>query len=529
MIKMIKNRCFLIFNLIILLAVGFLAIAISAPVSGGSNYSENLGGEKNQPGGVFLRIGQLLVEDKDKIKNIDFAHPAGFIQSSESLGLKSQSPQASFENKQLSRFPLLEAWRQEIEGKIFGLANLRELIVLTTDEGQVYLIDSKNGEVIKIIKFPGGFVFPPVVSSGSESIWLFGQDKIYCLVKSGKLQLEIKNLGKIIYSPMAEDQQVFLVFNDQVMMAVEASSGLLFWKLELPGKPRLPPFISGSSVFIPLQDNMFLRIDKATGKKLAEYQFKEPIDAFYLVEERYLVVGSESGDVVSFDLKNKKIRWRVSLGHQKIAWLVSQGKWLYVATTNGLLEALKISGGDLIWWESIPGKISFKPVFFHQEIYVLSGSQTLTGFDLKSGQVTSEINLPGEIRAGVLATEERIVTGCYDFKENKSYLYGWKKEPQLVIEPSEPSPQPIGTSIVFKAQAVGFNHPRYEFYLRLENGPEKLMRKASNKNTWTWLPSKEGNYTVIVKAFDKKLTRVVELRYNITSLSKEKGNERSEK
>jgi len=56
--------------------------------------------------------------------------------------------------------------------------------------------------------------------------------------------------------------------------------------------------------------------------------------------------------------------------------------------------------------------------------------------------------------------------------------------------------------------------------LRSSEGQEKLRRKASTSNTWTWLPVKEGQYTVIVKVSDKKLTRKAELSYNITLISK---------
>lgn len=50
------------------------------------------------------------------------------------------------------------------------------------------------------------------------------------------------------------------------------------------------------------------------------------------------------------------------------------------------------------------------------------------------------------------------------------------------------------------------------------------MRKASASNTWTWFPVKEGDYTIIVKAFDKRLTRKTEFRYNITQFIMKNGD-----
>jgi hypothetical protein len=227
-------------------------------------------------------------------------------------------------------------------------------------------------------------------------------------------------------------------------------------------------------------------------------------------------------------LRTRKIRWQVSIGSQQIAWIFTRGKLLYVGTTSGLLEALKVSGGDLIWWESIPGRISFLPLFYQQEIFVPSGGQNLTGFDIKTGKVTFEINLSDEIRTNVMNSGENIVIGTYNYRENRSYLYGMKKESQLVIEASKDSPQPPGTEIVFRLGLSGLNTLSMNLS-QSGNGPEKLMRRASLKDSWTWFASKEGNYLIIVRAYDKKLSKKAELRYNISSLIKDKEKERSER
>jgi hypothetical protein len=103
---------------------------------------------------------------------------------------------------------------------------------------------------------------------------------------------------------------------------------------------------------------------------------------------------------------------------------------------------------------------------------------------------------------------------------NKSLVVALVKEPQIFIEATPPSPQAPGERIIITVRTSGFSRPKYEFYLRSSEGQEKLRRKASTSNTWTWLPVKEGQYTVIVKVSDKKLTRKAELSYNITLISK---------
>lgn len=428
--------------------------------------------------------------------------------------------------RDLARFPLIEAWRLEGQGKILGITTIGNTIVWATEDGQVYLADSQNGLIIKVINLEASLLYQPVATSNEA--WLAGPDKLYCLEENGKVRLELNLPEKLVYPPLASQGLLFLFFADNKLEAIEASSGQTLWKYNLPAGLISAPVLSDSSVFVTLASNLILRLKKSTGEKIAEYQFKEPVCSVWQADEKYLFLALKSGKVLSFDLKKQKVSWQVSLGSQKIAWIATQGKLLYVLTSGGIVEALKASSGDLIWWESISGRISFRPVFFQKEIFIPCGSQTLTGFDLKTGKITSEINLSDEINSDVLAAGERIIVGTYNFRENKSYLYGLKKEPQLIIEASKSPPQPAGTQIVFTAQAVGFNRPKYEFYLRTGDGQEKLMRKASASNTWTWFPVKEGDYTIVVRAFDKRLTRKTELRYNITQFIKKMETERSE-
>lgn len=424
--------------------------------------------------------------------------------------------------RDLAWFPLIEAWRLEGQGKILGITTIGNTIVWATEDGQVYLADSQNGQIIKVINLEASLLYPPV--AGQNEAWLAGLDKLYCLEESGKIRQELNLPEKLVCPPLADHSQLFLFFADNKLKAIEASSDQSLWKYNLPAGLISAPALSDSSVFVPLTSNLILRLKKSTGEKIAEYQFKEPVSSVWQANEKYLFLALKSGKVLSFDLKKQKVRWQVSVGSQQIVWIVTQGKLLYVLTFGGILYALRESSGEIAWWQIIPGRIFFRPLLLQKEIFIPSASQILPGFDLKAGNKTSETRFPYEIRTDLVSRSDRIIFGAYDFREDKSYVYALRKEPQLVLSASKASPQPAGQRIVLIAQAFGFKRPKYEFYLQSADGQEKLRRKASASNTWTWFPVKEGNYTIIVRAFDKKLTRKTELRYNITQFIKENGD-----
>jgi len=82
------------------------------------------------------------------------------------------------------------------------------------------------------------------------------------------------------------------------------------------------------------------------------------------------------------------------------------------------------------------------------------------------------------------------------------------------LVPSIPSPQKLGTDLTFTAQAVGFNKPRFEFFLEKE-GKRQVVQKESERATWSWIPLDPGNYVVGVKVKDKKKTKETSLSFEI--------------
>jgi len=84
------------------------------------------------------------------------------------------------------------------------------------------------------------------------------------------------------------------------------------------------------------------------------------------------------------------------------------------------------------------------------------------------------------------------------------------------------SPQAVGQRIVLTVQSAGFNQPKYEFFVKNPGGEERLVRRASRINTWTWFPIKPGKYELSVRVFDRKNNKKISLEYNIVSKSEKK-------
>jgi peptidoglycan/xylan/chitin deacetylase (PgdA/CDA1 family)/outer membrane protein assembly factor BamB len=413
---------------------------------------------------------------------------------------------------------LTEFWAVDSPGKIVELGAMGNVVFWATEEAQVYFANAQNGHINKVINLDAQLSLPP--ASGRHGFWLTSGTRILCLNENGDSVFDLCLPEELIRPPLEDSGQLLLLYKDS-LEARDASSGGLFWKFGLSAELSGLLTITGSSIFIPSSNGTVIRLKRKTGEKMGQYDFKEAITSIISPDGKRLFLGVASGKVLCFDPGKQKIRWQVNVGSQRIEQLLAHGRYLYVLTSGGVLYALRQSGGDIDRWQIIPGRVFFQPHIFQDEIIVPSSSGALPGFDLKTGKKASETPLAFEIKTDLITAGDLLLAGVYDFRNDRSLVYALKKEPQVIIKPFKDSPQRAGQRIVFMVQSSGFNKPRYEFYLRRADGQERLVRKASNKNTWTWFPVQEGEYVITARAFDKKLSKKTELRYNIASFVKE--------
>ncbi|MDD8019795.1 MAG: PQQ-binding-like beta-propeller repeat protein [Acidobacteriota bacterium] len=429
---------------------------------------------------------------------------------------------------------LSTAWLAESPGKITGLGFLGQQVLWATESGQVFVAKAETGEIVKSLNLETKFVLPP--AAGSGGLWLVAGSDLHLINEKGELVREIAGLPGLIAPPVEEDGQLFLI-GQSIQKKLNAVSGQPVWQSYISIDPSVLPAWGSSSIFLLATSGSIIKLDKQTGMLSGQYNPIERISSLVsLPDEKNLLLGTESGKVVKYNLKSKKISWSVSLGNQAVEQLLVKGRDVYVLTSVAVLYRLNSGSGQLENWQGIPARLFGRPLIFSNEIIVPALSNLLFGFELKSIRNASRTVLPADLATDLVlwpaslqtGTRDLLFAGLYDDHQDKSQVLAFIKEPQLLIEASPSSPQLPGQRIVVTVKASGFSQPKYEFYLRSGEGQEKLRRKGSTSNTWTWFPVKEGEYTIVVKVTDKKLTRRAELRYNITRFLNQTEKERSQ-
>ncbi|MBC7350218.1 MAG: PQQ-binding-like beta-propeller repeat protein [Candidatus Aminicenantes bacterium] len=355
---------------------------------------------------------------------------------------------------------------------------------------------------------------------GRAGFWLVSDGKLWGLSSSGiKAGTQVELAEPLAGAPAESGNRLLLPFKKS-LEARSTETAELLWKQELPAEFSGPLIIYSSEVLVPCLSGRLLRCSLETGRKIDQHDFQDEFGTFLPAWGPKIYFSTTSGKVKCFDLSRKKICWEVNLGSQRVQHLLSDGRHLYLLTTGGIIYKLKQSAGDILWWQTVPGRACCRPAILKEELIIPSG-QILYGLDLKTGRKTSETVLTFEIKTDLVRIGDWLLAGSHDYRQDLSLVYALKKEPRVIIRPSRESPQPAGRRIVFTALAPGLEKPRYAFYLRTPDGRDRLVRKASKNNTWTWLPVAPGQYLISVVASSGQLSKKSELRYNITSFAGE--------
>ncbi|HOM94780.1 MAG TPA: polysaccharide deacetylase family protein [Candidatus Saccharicenans sp.] len=460
--------------------------------------------ELSARGYSIVRIDELLVTDR-----------------------KEKEPGLTARTSNSDRFipSLSTLWTEESPGKIMGLAFLDDQrVAWTTEQGQLVLAEAESGQIIKSLESGARWVWPP--SSATGGLWLTADSAVWLINRNGDIIRKITVAFDLVFPPVENDGLLYLLgqFRQEARRPL---SGEIIWQSSVTIDPSVAPAWGVFSLFCQEDTGPIISLDKKTGRVSEVYRPSEKVSLLgSSPDDKVLFIGTETGRILKYNLHGQKTSWSVNLGSQRVEHLVIKGKNLYVLTSGAVLYKLSLARGHLQNWQAIPARPGGRPLIFSDEIIVPSLDNVLFGFELNSLQKSSKTIFPADLAtdlvlrptAGESGARDLMAVGLYDYLLNKSLVVALVKEPQIFIEASPPSPQAPGQRIVITVRASGFSRPKYEFYLRTADGQEKLRKKASTSNTWVWLPVKEGQYTIVVKVSDKKLTEKAELSYNITRI-----------
>ncbi len=408
-------------------------------------------------------------------------------------------------------FPLGIADRLPVEGRIVNLIKGAEhQLIWINESGKVTGYNLKERKVT----WHFDLFSPPIGHPLIVGDILLIQDEgnnVLAFSKEGKFLW--RKAFELSHSPILNfKERVIISQEDGFLVALNPQTAETIWstmigqKIEalIPSEKGAMAVSQGGRIYLISPDGQLLELGL----------LKEKILPYGLVSGDYLFLGSQDKAMICWHLKKKKKAWSIKLGGWLVNFPLTVGKNLYVATSNAVIYCLNQKSGEIQWWRSIPSRQTYRLVSAGPYLIVATINPPILAFDLTNGQIKGEFKPEGEICFSPLVDSNRLILPIYEPQSDQGFLLFLEPDIRVILSSSMPSPQKMGTEIIFSAEAIGFEKPSYEFFLQ-SGDRRKIVQKESARPTWTWLPLSPGDYVIGVRVKDKKKIRERTISFQI--------------
>ncbi|MBD3413192.1 MAG: PQQ-binding-like beta-propeller repeat protein [Candidatus Aminicenantes bacterium] len=389
-------------------------------------------------------------------------------------------------------------------------------IFLSTKQGSLYCIDGMEKEILWEFKAPEALASAPYLDA--DLVFVISENHtLYSLNHRGHLLWQ-KHIPEPITSPIGGTQGQIIVGTEKgTVFCLSAESGEIKWSFRTPKSIRSNPVVWNDQVIFGCDDHHIYSID-SRGTLIWKKDAGEKVGPNLFLSQDFLYFGTADHQVQCLELKRKKLKWSVDSGGLSFVPPVVKGKKIFFLCGNAVLFCLNRKNGTVLWWKQVPSRPYFRMEIIEHKILVSSLSAKLVCFDIDSGKQEGVFHASREIRSNPLWFPPYLLVALYDGNSQTGELVFIKKEVKVNLSASKKPPQTVSEDITFKAKAIGFHLPEYEFSLSRmtlnsplryhvywdTKGEATVVQPASEENTWSWIPSEPGIYLIEVQAEDEK-------------------------
>ncbi len=426
-------------------------------------------------------------------------------------------------------FPIEEAHRIQYEGEINNPMKQRgTLVFISTRAGILYCVESSSQKILWKVQFSKTLVSPPFL--GEENIYVLDQDNnLFCLTEEGEILWQRIIEAEITSRIVEFREHVCMGTSSGWFLAIDILEGKRTWAFKAQDAIRSNPVVFDRKIVFG-SDDQNLYVLSAGGSLIHKCAIGGKIGATLAVDGDYVYIGSDNREILCFDLKKRKRKWKLRTGGELLVPPVFYENRAYFACMDNVLYCLNKKGGDILWWSVTPSRAFYHLMIVNDRIVVTSLSSLLMSFNVKTGEKVGEFQGSEEMRSNPLWCEPYVLVNRYDSESDKGTLLFFQKLIAVKLSPSKVSPQRINEVIVITATPYGFYLPEYEFSLtpliRWPLNPyvfvlfgrkeeRQVVQERSEERKWEWFPDKAGMYSIGVTVTDEKEKAGFELPFLI--------------
>ncbi len=229
-----------------------------------------------------------------------------------------------------------------------------------------------------------------------------------------------------------------LAHDNTTILALDAMSGRLMWKFELPPSTQLAPgrlAVIGSEVVAGTDAGGLYAFRFSTGQLLWYWQEAVPMIRMPLVySDKLLLFRSDkkqSWRVARFDPSKQRIMATYDkFDSQLTATPLVSGNLLIFSTDDGHLQAVDLTTRKTRWSTEGSSNFSCPPVQLGERIYICNEDGYILGYDRKNGRHAGQVELGSKAISPVVLTDAVSIATTIDTSDNL-IAFDLKKQKRL--------------------------------------------------------------------------------------------------
>ncbi len=293
------------------------------------------------------------------------------------------------------------------QGVLYVGAHDNNLYALNTNDGSFRWKYPSEQRVVSI----------PAVAD-TENLVIFGSvdNLLYAVdTRIGQLQWTVRTQGPVLSSPSIAHGHVFFGSDDGNLYAVRLATGRVQWKFAAGGAVRSRPLVTGELIVVGLESGEVVSTD-LSGRMVWRFRAKRAVSSSPLEHEGLVFFGSMDWQVYALDLERGWKVWEFRTGKPVISSPAFGDGKIYVGSVDGSLYAIEAASGKERWRFESQGQITSSPAYAEGAVYFGGVDGNVYSVEAKNGRLRWSFKTGGPIPGSPVICDGVVYIGSMDHK-----------------------------------------------------------------------------------------------------------------
>lgn len=304
-------------------------------------------------------------------------------------------------------------------------AGASSLMLFAVEPSGLLVNVSRSGKIEAVGK--NGILWKRRLSSHLTAVPSWDRERMYCAtgderitalsLADGSSQWSRKIAGILLFGSAIEpDGDSLFAGTSRGYLYRFGRNGREIWRAAFDGGIFSSPFVSGNTVFVPVQDGNLYKVDRSSGKIGGKINTGKIIGSSRIVRGGRLYLANYQGEVICYNHELDAVQWRYNTERKVAIATLLDADSLFVVNAGGTVYSLALDG-SLRWKTELGSSIKSDPVIRGGNMIAVT-ERVLYVIDKISGNVRWSYVMENFPATGFAVSERNLFIGT----ENKGII-----------------------------------------------------------------------------------------------------------